>query len=389
MKGNKRLYDRIVGFTSSEFFGMVSDFNADIPQEKEFLWSIKEPRDDFERSYAQYCCQASLRNKWSLILLNIGCAFILIPYILKCRFKKVQLVEKKDAVIALAEKDQPKIPASLRENLGDIRVTIQHEKACLNAFDIKFIWKLYKRYPFSFYFILHIIYKLGLYRGFIEMYNPQTMVVSEEFSCVSSTLTYYCEQLGIEHINIMHGEKDYYIRDAFFRFHKCYVWDDWYIELFKSLRADKSEYVVEIPSCFKLDNARREFNGTLVDYKYYLWGNEKIDEIAKGLHQLKSDGYSIKVRPHPSFTDPDKLKGYFSKDEIEDCSVSTEVSLVGTKNAISLYSTVLLQAYLSGINVIIDNLNFPDEYTKLRELKYILIGKDHERFSEILKKDNN
>ena len=383
MSSKKGLYNGIIRLTSSDFFGMTSDFNADITKEKEFLWSINEPKDDFERSYAQYRCQAFLRNKWSLFILNVGCALAMIPYLIKCRFAHVNFKEKKDAVFAIVLKNQPKIPSSLLMKYNNRYVTIDHEEACLNGYDLLFMWRLFKKRPFSAYFLFHLLIKISIYRGFIVKYNPKMLVVNEEFSCVSSTMTLYCEQQGIEHVNIMHGEKDYYIRDSFFRFHKCYVWDRWYIALFQSLRADKSEFVVEIPPCFKLD---KPDEGITVDYKYYLWGNEKLEKIAQCLHMLKNKGFTIKVRPHPTFTNAEKLRNYFSEDEVEDCSLSTEVSLVQTRNAISLYSTVLLQAYFSGINIVIDNLNFPDEYAKLKELKYILIGKKHDMLSEILKK---
>lgn len=383
MKQRKRLFEKIVDFSRNSFFGMVSDFDINLSESRAFLESLEEPKDDFERSYAQYLCQVFLRNKRALFILNLGCAIITLPYILKCLLTKVKSAEKKDLVCAIAKKNQPKIPKSLIDGTTSCIITVDHEYVSLNGSDLKLIWKIFLSHPFSPYYLLHIIIKLSIYRGFINKYNPQAIVVNEEFSCVSSIMTYYCELHGIEHINILHGEKDFYIRDSFFRFNKCYVWDEWYVKLFESLRAAKGQFVIEVPPCFVLK--RNEYSYIdLVDYKYYLEGNDKLEEIAQSIHKLKNFGYSIKVRPHPTFTDVNKMMCFFEPDEIEDCNVSTEESIMGTKNAISLYSTVLLQAYFSGINVVIDNVNFSMQYKKLKDLKYILIGKKHTKLSDVL-----
>ena len=384
MKQRKRFYERIVDFTRNNFFGIISDFEVDIAKSKDYLDSQKEPKDDFERSYAQYRCQAYLRNKTALFVLNIGCAFLVIPYIVICLVKKICKDKEKDIVFAIAKKNQPKIPQSLLDKYENRLITIDQEAISLDGYDMKFMWRMFLKHPLSMYFFLHVVVKISIYRGFIKKYNPRILVVNEEFSCVSSIMTLYCEQQGIEHICIMHGEKDFYIRDSFFRFNKCYVWDEWYVKLFESLRAFKGQFVVEVPPCFVLNRDNTSIK-EIIDYKYYLEGNEKLEEISQSLHQLKESGYSIKVRPHPTFTDVEKVRKYFVSSEIEDCSVSTEESIMGTNNAISLYSTVLLQAYFSGINVVIDDVNFTMQYEKLKDLKYILIGKEHTKLSDILR----
>ena len=74
--------------------------------------------------------------------------------------------------------------------------------------------------------------KLAMYRYQYEVYHPKAMIVDEEYSYTSSFLTEYCHRLGVEHIDIMHGEKLYFIRDTFFCFDRCYVWDGYYRDLF-------------------------------------------------------------------------------------------------------------------------------------------------------------
>ena len=80
--------------------------------------------------------------------------------------------------------------------------------------------------------------KLAMYRYQYEVYHPKAMIVDEEYSYTSSFLTEYCHRLGVEHIDIMHGEKLYFIRDTFFCFDRCYVWDGYYRDLFCQLRAE-------------------------------------------------------------------------------------------------------------------------------------------------------
>ena len=68
------------------------------------------------------------------------------------------------------------------------------------------------------------------------------------------------------------------------------------------------------------------------------------------------------------------MKEVFNGFIIEDLnSISINESLGRTKNAISLYSTVLFQAYCSKINYFVDNVTNEKKYLKLKELGYILI----------------
>ena len=357
---------------------------VDIPKSRAFLNSITEPQDDLERSYAQYRCQCYLRNRLGNIVLNIACAFVILPYIIKCRLNKVNSIENQDAVFSISINDKSIIPLSLLEKYNKAKITSEYEGFCLNAYDMKFIREAWCRHPFDTYFLMHLMFKISIYRCFIEKYHPQAIVINDEYASISSVMTCYCERQGIAHIDVMHGEKLFYIRDSFFRFTKCYVWDEGYIELFKSLRADKNEFVVEVPPSLKFERTEEMRCCPIVDYSYYLFGNDMLEEIAASLHTIKDAGYTIKVRPHPTYTDLGKVARLFTEDEIEECSVPIATSVMTSRNVISLYSTVLLQAYLSGVNVVIDDLNFAEEYKKLKEVKYMLVEKEHMRLSVVL-----
>ena len=380
----RRLFDRIISFIRVGFFGWKSQFDLDIKDSRRFLWSIKEPNEDCSRSYAQYRCQCYLRRKGATLLLNMGCALAILPYIVKCLFGKVNEKGSKDIVYTISVKDDRIIPSSLRSEYPNCVITNEYDGTCLNKKDLQFIWRVFKKYPFSFFFLLRIVIKVSFYSYFIEEYHPKAIAINSEYSCTSSVMTLYCERRGIKHINIMHGEKLFFIRDSFFRFSRCYVWDTFYADLFIKLRAFNNQFIVEKPKA--LTFGIEEFKGKLphVDFKYMLNGNDKLGGIAHILHELKQKGYRTMVRPHPAYTNKDLLANYFERDEIESCSVPIEMSLSNTENVISLYSTVLLQAYFSGINIVLDDINYAIEYNKLKDLEYILINKQHSRLSQII-----
>lgn len=378
------LFDKMVEIIRVGYFGVTSHFKVDVAESTRFLNSIKEPTDDIERSYAQYRCQCYLRKKLAVFLLNIGCAFVIVPYILKGIFGKAEIKDGKDIVYSISIRDMRIIPESLKEKYPNELITKEFDGMLLKRQDLAFIWNVYKTHPFSFFFILRVMIKVSFYRFFIEEYHPKAIAINAEFSSASSVMTLYCENMGIAHYNIMHGEKLYYIRDSFFRFTKCYVWDEYYRDLFLCLRAFKDQFIIEKPESILFDVAKYSGKQPLIDYKYMLNGNHNLKEISNVLHNLKNKGYTIMVRPHPAYTDLKIVQQYFDEDEIEPCSVSIEESLANTKNVISLYSTVLLQAYYSGINVVIDDFIYPQQYQKLNELKYILINKKHQKLSDLV-----
>ena len=66
--------------------------------------------------------------------------------------------------------------------------------------------------------------------------------------------------------------------------------------------------------------------------------------------------------------------------------MSIEKSILRTKNAISLYSTVLHQAAYNNVNVIIDDVTNRDRFLKLKELEYIFVmSGNFKKLSNILK----
>ena len=99
-------------------------------------------------------------------------------------------------------------------------------------------------------------------------------------------------------------------------------------------------------------------------------------------------GKSVRVRPHFRWTNMDMLKKYFLGIQIEDLNKMTiEKSIVTTKVAVSLCSTVLLQVYFNGGIVMIDDIVYEEKYIKMKKLDYILLSKKHYLLSDVFRED--
>ena len=160
--------------------------------------------------------------------------------------------------------------------------------------------------------------KLAMYRSLYETYRPKAIIVSEEYSYTSSFLTEYCHRLGVEHINVMHGDKLYDIHDTFFCFDRCYIWDQFYRDLFCELRAEPTQFSMEMPPSMQPWDAQDVEKA--VDYTYYLQAetSQMLEKIAKSLQTLQKSGAVVAVRPHPLYSDMETVRRLFSDFEIEE-----------------------------------------------------------------------
>ena len=110
-----------------------------------------------------------------------------------------------------------------------------------------------------------------------------------------------------------------------------------------------------------------------------------LKTISDNMKSLKRQGFNISIRPHPRYSDIDVIHFLFEGMNIENVKeVSIEESLLRTKAAISLYSTVLNQAYHSGITVVIDDISNTEAFRKLKELRYVMLMLEHSALSELM-----
>lgn len=362
-------------------------FTYDIEKQKKYVEKLGEPRDDIERSYFQYKCQMKFNGKMITFLLNIVSFPLAIFYLVRYRTTvKVKKSDKRDCVFLRDGLPLNVLPNSLKKEYPNIESNPE-DGFLLTAKDKKFIKKIITRYGLSWHFILKCIIKIGKYSYAIEKYFPNAIVVCAEYSFTSSVLTLYCRERKIKHIDVMHGEKLYYMRDSFFRFDECYIWDEHYKRILTSLKAEKTQFVVEVPPSLKFNIELIKTN--IYDYTYYLGAETEtvLNRISEILNVLYKKGSKISVRPHPRYSNQVLVRKLFSFANVENVhEISIEQSLLQTKAAISLYSTVLNQALYNSIPIVIDDVSNVFNYEKLQKLGYICIGKEHMLLSELLEK---
>ena len=362
-----------------------SVFGYPIEKQKQYIAHFPEPKDDIQRSYFQYKCQMQFNKPIITFALNIASFPLLLLYLFKSGSEISTDEEQKDSIFFSDGKPENIIPDVLLDRIKPIEV-IKNKKELLTNDDKKFIRRVWKRYPFSFQFVVKCLLKVRYYSYEIHRLNPKYIIVCNEYSFTSSVLTKYCEECEIKHINVMHGEKLYYMRDSFFHFHECYVWDDYYRELFQQMRAEFSQFKVAVPPSLKFPEG--EQIRKTKQYTYYLgWeSGEKLRTIVKAMDELRRNGFEVAIRPHPRYTDLSEIKSCAPQIEIEDYkSLTIEQSLKRTENAVSVYSTVLNQAYNNGIGIVIDDVSDREKYRRLEERQYIMLSKPHKLLSKLMR----
>ena len=377
------LSDRLIKLFG-RFLGTSSVFSVSPEKQKRYLDSQPEPHDNIERSFLQYKCQMFIVGA-SHYLLNLA-AGIYYPFkYFTIHHKFPEKKEKTPAVFCTFDLFENILPDELFSEFGKIVKFDYSLNYSLNKNDRAFLREIAKRYPCRWHFRLKCLLKIAMYRYVLDSFQPKAIISSSEYSFVSSVMTEYLHRNGIEHINVMHGEKLFFIRDSFFSFDRYYIWNDSYKKLFESLRADVSCLKTAIPPVLRLPKTEEE---PIYDFTFYLQ-NESAGEVEKLVSVCKllsEKGYNISIRPHPTYTKISKEQLASSKIAVEKNSeISIEKSLRQTKCAVSLYSTVLLQAYSNGIAFVIDDITRPALYEQLKGLSYIGFSLEHRLLSDIMK----
>ncbi|NCC70139.1 hypothetical protein EOM09_00975 [bacterium] len=359
-------------------------FNTSVKKQRRFINKLSLPVTDIDRSYNQYLCQKQCNPFFINLFTNIG-SFPLYFYFLYLK-KNDSLRDKKfvSALFLSPIENIKNLPSSLLKEY----INLEQEEISgfyLTKSDKKFIKSISKYHKFSYFFLLKCILKISVYRSKIMAFNPNAIIVTSEYSFTSSILTLFCNTNNIEHINIMHGEKLLYIRDSWFHFNRCYVWDDYFINLFNINKIFCDEYIIEIPDSQKkwhIENVNIEF-----DFTYYLQNQtrKELMLISDIMKNLKKQGYRVSVRPHPVYSDLKIINKLFKGIHIEKKSLIIEHSILRTKAVISLFSTVNRQAYNNNVEYIIDDISNKKKYNQLKDLKYYFIEKNHKVLSLYIK----
>lgn len=365
-------------------------FQISVEDQKEFLNKTPIPKDLFERSYNQYLSQQFLMNQSFIgrLVLNFFC-FLFIPFyliieIVKGFFIKETVTSEETAVFPYKGRYGQIIPEIILKKYEVVEINFS-EGSGITSPNYRFIFIFLFKYWFSPFFVLKCLFKLSFYNYIIAKYNSKMIIGSNEYSFVSSILTEFCYRNKVSHVNVMHGEKLFSITDSWFQFDKFYVWDEHYVKLFKSLNAYHDQFVVEVPENLKMNlnhNSNKDYFLT-----YYLAGEDEelMKRIKLNLDKLNKG--KICIRYHPRYNSPAKISTIFSGYEIENpYDISLKESFEKTLHVSALFSTILLQGYLNGMNVVIDNVaHDQEELNELRKMEYILLKKDVGYLSEFIK----
>ena len=353
-------------------------FSVSVEKQARYLDSLREPKDLLDRSYLQYKCQMRLKGRLLSVLVNLASAPLLLVMSLSRKSDEMAPAgscsgDKKRAIF-FDDLPTDVIPSEVTERF-EVVPCPSGMQGTLTKGDRSFFRKLIFRYPFSWHFLLKALIKLRQYRAVMNFAKPDAFIVCSEYSFASSLLTEYLHGNGIMHVNVMHGEKLFFIRDSFFQFDTCYVWDEELVKLFVDLRAAHNQFHVSVPSALKLDVAEGEH---VYDFTYYL-GSEserQLHLILQNLRTLRETGAALCIRPHPRYTDAGVLSAFEEEGiHVEDTrAISLKDSLMATKRAVSLYSTVLRQAREAGLETVVDDLSDPTKYRQLVNARFTILS---------------
>ena len=361
-----------------------SIFSYSVEKQEVFIKKLGKPADELERGYFQYRCQMKLYG-WPLFaLLNVAALPLSLLCLLRFEKNKIDPAKKTDCILFNHGMPVNIVPPSLWKSYPNI-LAIEGTVHRLDGEDLRFLKTLFKRYPFSWMLWLKVILKISQYSAAVKQYAPVAILCCDEFSYTSSVLTKYCHEKGIKLINVMHGEKLYFMRDSFVCYDAYYVWNEHYKNLLIELGAEPTQFKIEIPEALRIPpcgDVQKSY-----DFTYYLGGESGavLAKIAGCLESLKKKGNRVSVRPHPRYTNSAEAQALFTNLELENVrELTIEQSLLRTKNAVSLYSTVLNQAFHNGIGVVIDDVSNPQKFRKLDERKYCMLKEEHTLLSELV-----
>lgn len=379
------LYRRVLGIEHDEYQLRPASIRS-VQEEKEFLARLGKPKSDIEASFFQYKCQIftsypNIRFEY----LNIIFFFVFIIMAMFFFFKSLFMKredKKRNLVTHSFLLEQQLLPEEIVVK-DDSIVAMERGRGVLTCQDLCFLAKILMKYPSSFFFISKCMYLVAGYSYYIQKYHPAVIYCSAEYSFASSVLTMYCERFGIEHCNIMHGTPEYEISYSFARFSKCYIWDIFFIHLFENLnvRTNISNYIICKPS---VPNVIIKTDINICTYYLQIHNQDELEKIKICLDKT---GKRYKVRPHPLHNHT-IIHQIFGEDNVEDpLLVNIWESLANAGTVISTYSTVLYQAHLLNIPVVIDDVSNQMLFEATQERKFIMFYKPHKLLSNIMIKN--
>lgn len=378
-----RIYDYII---DDRAHPLEVDVNNDIKLLDEFANNYRDYINEdnaqsfYYRSFMQYKCRMSRVPLFNKIILH-SISIILFPiFIIIAVLNRITYARRKESLPAtkitalyLGRLPYDMVPAQLKKRFEIIRP--YHKSFAIETDLLKLILSLLTEFTAHPFFVLMVSINLSLYNYLLLVYNPAAIISNKEFSFSSSILTSYLESKKIMHINVMHGEKLFNIRDSFFRFSEYWVWDSYYSDIFKKLWAYPNQFRVGKPEHHlilgKINNVPQS-----ITLKFY-WSSERnrdeLKYISSILAKFQNSVGDVIIRYHPLHREYfyKNVLSFFQQFLIENpLDVSIYESLVASTHVLATYSTVLYEARLMGKKIVIND--YSDNFQKLIKLSFIL-----------------
>lgn len=330
-----------------------------------YINSFAKPKNNYERSYFQYKCNTKLYGVKPVICLlrNVICFF---PFwILFFKTGKSKRQNHQDYVFISDEHKMDIIPEKYK---GRYIQVSRSQGWLLKAQEKKMILKLWKKYGFSYYFLLKNLIKIANYRWAIETYNPKAILCSCEYSFTSSFLTEYCRSMKKEHINIMHGYNIIDLKCPFSTFDLMSIWDNFFINAYRTMRCGTTNFEVEKPKCVLLKKKLVVNEKPVITYYTQNYVKKAIPILQMLLQIAQDNSMILKIRCHPSYPLDKEDLALFPSNVFEDYRiVNIEQSLNTADFVVARNSTVLYQAVQLNKKILIDNIALPKEYIESRK----------------------
>ena len=366
----------------------------------QYINKFPEPKSDLERMRFQFLTQRKYGKIDKFFLNSILAIFAFIPAFLIMCVKSIHVKRYKADAILFCTKSRMShilendLPQDLQKEFPNRVLKLKNDNAVKRMIDgvldfatIKNILKVIIRYPFSFYmnfyYLMHVAYICKLKK----CYSPKAIIsIQTELDFSTSMLTNYCESNSIEYIGVAHGEYILNLERAFVRFTRYYAWNNEMIELFYLTRSPHNGFFVYQTN--RLAPIYKKQPNPEFFISYYL-DDQSIEEIEKLkviLVEFTKKGYMCKIRVHPRAGDLQETKRIFEGTSIyveNPRDVPLSDSIENSRYIVSTFSTVLREAYASGFDVVIDDMNDIITIEAMKEVKYSLLDKTDLRLSDL------
>lgn len=360
----------------SKILFYFSSFSILPPPKKEQLeimaWAEKKHQnasDFLKNSLRQYSCHTKYFLKPIWLGFNLFSIFAIVPLLLVLVLRSLkQVLPRKTKHISLYSK----IPKDIREKFAP--VFVKKPMGYLKPRDWNYVLQIFFYGRLRPYFLFRSIWKMAVYSELIDTYQPERIWTTQEMVFESSFLTAYLESQGLEHVNFMHGENYFSIQVAFSGFTEFYVWDEYYANLFRSLKVSAKKFVVfsaleRTDSPLVQKNILKYYNQDSRNAKRF---NLILDNLIAFARQKNCE---LQVRLHPLHKMVYEIEALKSRNiPLEDNSIDIVDSITESTYVSSEFSSVLYIASLLNRKIVIDN-TFQERIDLIKDLDPIFIKK--------------